>query len=1096
MKETNSINLSNESLVPHRTVATLREVYRLLLQDADHPDIISLLLKEAMAVSSSSTGLMGNVRTIGGSSYLVIQELKELENESDLRGMQRLPVRDALPLDGSLSFLTTSLAEQRAVICSDQQPLKALASLLELVNPLESVICIPVAGSDGLLLLANRVTGYQLEDARACELVLQIYEDVLQAKTREKKRLKEWRLLIDEQRRLKSFLEDASDLILSMDSRGRFQYVNPAWCEALGYTEEEAREKTILDVVREDFRDQLTTVIDRLLIERAPFIAPVVFRTRDGREIMTEGSFSFHIDKGTTMAFRGIFRNVTEKKKAEDELRNSEERFRTQFENSLGIMATHDLRGRILSINAAAAETLGFESNQLYGKPFSDLIPIRYSNLLRSYLHRITQQGRDEGVMRIRRRDGVERVWTYKNVLVQMANGNQIVIANAADITERVDMEANLKHARDLAERNAKMKDAFLANISHEIRTPMNAILGFSELLKKRVNDADAQTYLDSILLGGRNLLALINDILDLSKIEAGMMRIEPEPVLIRRFAKEVQAIFLPAANSKGIALLLEIDDDVSDYLVLDELRVRQVLFNLIGNAVKFTHQGSVRLSIYQKPIPDASELVNLMFEVYDTGIGIPVEQQERIFLAFRQQDGQQQKQYGGTGLGLSISRRLAEIMNGSIVVESAPGQGSVFRLWIQQVKIAEPNELLEQQLETNEFRFDGQTILIVEDMASNRAVLKGLLEPTGLRVVEAENGRVGLELFHAVQPDLIIMDLMMPEMGGAETLRIIRQTEKEKRTPVVLLTAAAVLSQEESKAQGFDEVLLKPITSEALLGVLHRQLNPSAHHPRTAVKKRILVVDDEPLFRDMLKAMLEEHLGVDVYIASNPEEAHTQLQQSLFDIVLVDYHLSADQNGLQLAETIRGKFQSGLKTVLISGEENQKLEIAKEVYGFDAILQKPVLSADLQRVLLPLLNNNRKTNNTNSGIDDATSGNRHYDISKALAIAGNKPEVLKQWVQEFVDNLNAAKTSINNFLKEQKAYRSDRGIHNVIGLSSYFGAELLKLQLRNINTAINAMTNETQIICTVTPSLNTLLLETNKEIEILLEGMETYLSA
>jgi PAS domain S-box-containing protein len=1082
--------------VARRTLDALRNVYALLLHDPHDPDILSLLLSEAMAVLESPIGLMGNVRTMGGAHYLVVQELKELIEESDVRELRRLPVREALPLDGSLPFLNACLFKHQIVVDAATHHFSTLAGLLELSAPLERLICIPVLGdgrSDGMLLLANRSGGYQLQDARACDLVLQTYSDVLQARQQEKKRQKEFRLLRDEQRRLQSFLDDSSDLILSLDSRGRFQYVNPVWCTTMGYTLDEVREKTIQDVVREDFRGELFSIIDRLLKERTPVFTQIIFYSRHGREIITEGSFSFHIDKGTTMALRGIFRNITEKKKAEDELRGSEERFRTQFENALGIMATHDTEGHLLSINASAAKILGYELHELSGKKLIDFIPNRYMNLLNLYLNRIAQKGHDEGIMRVRRRDGEERVWVYNNARVEMADGRSVVIANAADITERVEMEEKLKQARNLAERNSKMKDTFLANISHEIRTPMNAILGFSELLKKRVQDPESQHYLSSILLGGRNLLSLINDILDLSKIEAGMLRIEPEPVLIRRFAKEIQDIFLPATTEKGITLTLEIEDAVADYLILDELRVRQVLFNLVGNAVKFTHQGSVGIRIFQIPVASSDKQVNLTIEVHDTGIGIPIDQQARIFDAFRQQEEQQQKQYGGTGLGLTISRRLAEMMNGAIHLESTPGKGSVFRLQIENVGVGEMDEPGQHEIPEEVVVFTGQTILIVEDIASNRAVLRGLLEPAGLHVIEAENGKKGLDVFFRHQPDLVIMDLMMPEMDGVETAQTIRKREKEKRTPIILLTAAMDTTVEKLD---FDAFLLKPVTSAQLFPILKKLLQKEEKNKKekSGLGKRVLLIDDDPLFRNMLKALLEEQFTVDVDIVAGDQDVLPTIRCNYYALVLVDYHLSWKLNEREWSQHLRKAMDTGTQIVLVSGEEEDVLTAAQKKYGFDAVLRKPVLSADLDRVITPLLNHKEETMKSNAHHLGGISPRLYYDISKATAIAGNKPNVLQQWLKEFVSNLEKAEDTIGQFSESGRAHRSDRSIHNLIGLSSYFGADHLKEQLRNVNAQINRQTSENSPECSVDATLNALLRDVKKELQLVLEGVKAHI--
>lgn len=382
-----------------------------------------------------------------------------------------------------------------------------------------------------------------------------------------------------------------------------------------------------------------------------------------------------------------------------------------------------------------------------------------------------------------------------------------------------------------------RAKSEFLANMSHEIRTPMNAVLGYSELLERSLEDPKQRSYLASIKAGSRTLLTLINDILDLSRVEAGKMHLEYAPVDPGRLLEDVRHIFSIRAREKGLALRFETPPDLPSPLMLDESRLRQVLFNLVGNAIKFTDRGEVVVSA--DTVPSASSghdnggdrCVDLVIRVRDTGIGIPADQQQRIFESFEQQQGQSNRRYGGTGLGLAISRKLLEMMGGELSVNSREGQGAEFVLSLIQVRQTGQYTSgdREREGETVPLHFHGGRVLVVDDNPANRHLVRDMLEPEGLVVEEADHGGSALERARETPPDLVLMDIRMPVMDGYEALARMKSDPGLSTIPVVALTASVMDSESARIRQaGFDGYLRKPVARQVLLSELARFLSHS----------------------------------------------------------------------------------------------------------------------------------------------------------------------------------------------------------------------------------------------------------------------------
>ena len=420
---------------------------------------------------------------------------------------------------------------------------------------------------------------------------------------------------------------------------------------------------------------------------------------------------------------------------------------------------------------------------------------------------------------------GFDAVKDTKNWNVTQIGFLKVLANMLADAYIKVNAEKELIKSKELAESANMAKSEFLANISHEIRTPMNSILGFSEVMLNTTNDSKQKNYLKTILDSGKTLLSLINDILDLSKIEAERMEIYSVPTDLRLIASSMRQLFAHKIQEKNIDFFVEIDKRLPQTISIDELRLRQILLNLIGNAVKFTHEGSIKIEFKFLDINDG--LLSFEINVIDTGIGISESDYERIFESFSQKSGQDTRKYGGTGLGLAITKRLCELMNGKISLKSKKGNGSRFTISFDNIKFSE--DLVNQNdyylWNDDNIIFKGSKILIVDDVSYNRNLVVTYLENYNLELYEAENGEIAVEMASVYLPDLIFMDIRMPGIDGYLASEIIKNNQKTAAIPIVALTASTMQSEIDILKQYFNGFLNKPVQKNSLIKEIIKHL-------------------------------------------------------------------------------------------------------------------------------------------------------------------------------------------------------------------------------------------------------------------------------
>jgi len=595
--------------------------------------------------------------------------------------------------------------------------------------------------------------------------------------------------------------------------------------------------------------------------------------------------------------------------------KRDEERFRNVVEASPNAFLLFDHDGRIVMVNRQTELLFGYSRQELLDQPVELLIP----ESMRKVYHEVRYRfGHEPEARRLgenrelfgRHRDG--HLLPVEVGLSPLRSGEeQLVQAVVIDIGHRKAAERRLRdQANELIVAN-RYKSEFLANMSHELRTPLNSILILSDQLRQNAasNLTEKQVrHADIIHRAGHDLLQLINDVLDLAKIEAGHMQIKPEPLDLAELLVELVAGLEPMAEQNGLTLTSRIDPDVPVSIISDRARLQQILRNLVTNALKFTEQGSVDIHVARQPAESPGDDDTLHICVTDTGIGIPEDQHERIFQAFQQIDGSISRQYGGTGLGLAIARQLAEVLGGGIHLVSAPGQGSSFTVQLP-LKLATTTEV--RTLRPSQRRGQGGGLLIIEDDADFASVVAEVGQSHGFPSVVCGTGQEGLEALGHDRFAAVILDILLPDISGWQVHRMLRADPRHQDTPVYIISC---VPQPQGWSDDGSRYLLKPVAQselERLFIDLARQ---------EANSTRLLLVETDPQRRRQLREHFER-LGYRVTECGRSEEARLAYAEHAFSVLIIDFDLPGE-DGLDLLEALdRLRSLKDVRVVLNSRE-------------------------------------------------------------------------------------------------------------------------------------------------------------------------------
>jgi signal transduction histidine kinase/CheY-like chemotaxis protein len=555
-------------------------------------------------------------------------------------------------------------------------------------------------------------------------------------------------------------------------------------------------------------------------------------------------------------------------------------------------------------------------------------IPLRK---LRSFAEHIADGNYTERLAEAVRDDEIGQLANSINTMARAVQERETSLQNLTTSLEERNNQlrmqtAEAEEARATAEEANRAKSQFLANMSHELRTPLNAIIGYSEMLHEEAIEIEMHDFvpdLKKIHAAGKHLLTLINDILDFSKIEAGKMDLYLERFDISTLIWEVSTTIKPMVNQKNNQLQVECPDDIG-YMLADQTRVRQILFNLLSNAAKFTEQGTITLSVWRGAqtgyhLPQEAEHAEdvqaigaqppvIIFEVRDTGIGMTEEQQERLFQAFTQADATTTRKYGGTGLGLTISRLFCQMMGGDILAESTYGEGATFTIWLPAEVIPRNVNTLNQDMPPSSLpslrsRASSEepvgTVLVIDDDLTARELMEHHLNHEGYHVVTAASGEEGLMLAHKIQPDVITLDIMMPKMDGWAVLVALHEDPELHEIPVIIVTI--IDERQMGFALGATDYLVKPVDRERLMKLLDKHQH-HAHNNQSA--GHVLIVEDDADARELLHRMLLRE-GWEVREAQNGFAALDEIRTQMPDVILLDL-MMPEMDGFQVITTLR----------------------------------------------------------------------------------------------------------------------------------------------------------------------------------------------
>ncbi len=662
--------------------------------------------------------------------------------------------------------------------------------------------------------------------------------------------------LNESENRLVSLITNLQNGILVEDENRRVMLTNEMYCDMFGINASPENLKgedcsNYVDETKKQFKDE--EFFEEKILSLLEFQKPELdelLEMKDGRILKRDyiPIFNNHVYKGHLWKYT----DVTAEKYAENTLRIKEEKYRSIIDNmNLGLLEV-DTEENITFANQCFSDMSGYDLSELIGKRAAQIFAKGENIELMDQKNEERKRGTTDAYeIVVKNKRGQVRWWLVSGAPRYNDQGELVgSIGIHLDITDQKQLEIELTSAREQAEQSTRSKEVFLANMSHEIRTPMNAILGMSNQLAKSSLTSKQLFYLDAINAASENLLVIINDILDLSKIEAGKLSLEKIPFEPKAVIKRAMQALNHKAQEKGLALTNSIlDERVSEVMMGDPYRLNQVLLNIISNAVKFTEKGGVDIKL--EVINDAKHSQTVQLTVKDTGIGMDEKFRKSLFEKFSQEDASVTRQYGGTGLGMSICRQLIELMDGEIFVESEKGSGTTMAFVVTFPKGRVEDLPSKEIFVADEKMLVGKRILVVDDNDMNRLLASTILGNYGAETVEAENGLESVEYLAANAVDLVLMDIQMPVMNGFDAASYIRKNIS-KTLPMIALTANAIKGDNEKCIEaGMNNYLAKPFKEEDLMKMIAGMLHTDSRM-NTTKKVEVLAEEPEPVYYDI----------------------------------------------------------------------------------------------------------------------------------------------------------------------------------------------------------------------------------------------------
>ncbi len=779
--------------------------------------------------------------------------------------------------------------------------------------------------------------------------------------------------------RLRAIVDTAVDGIVVINNRGIIESVNPAVTRMFGYRPEQLLGQNVKLLMPDPYHTEHDQYLHNYLSSGQKKVIGI------GREVLglRNDGVSFPIELAVSemlvdgaQKFTGIVRDISSRKQAEAQ-------FQQVVESAPNGMLMINPQGKITLVNKQVEQMFGYTREEMLGQPVEILIPERFraahptlrSGYFSAPTSRVMGAGRELFGLH---KNGHEFPVELGLNPIDTPTG-KLALASIVDISTRKRSEHalskatqdlewknwELSEARDQAVRAGQAKTDFLATMSHEIRTPMNGVIGMTTLLLDTELTPEQKGYLDTLKHSGESLLRIINDILDYSKIEAGKFTIEQIPFDLRMTIEDTLDILAPTAQGRELELVGLIDAQTPRTVIGDPGRIRQILTNLVGNAIKFTEKGEVLIQVMQTDESPGS--VTLRFEVIDTGIGLTPEAQAKMFQAFSQADSSTARKYGGTGLGLSICKRLVELMHGEIGLQSMPGLGTRISFTVKFGTPEDGTAPVTPPLPVK--NLSGLRVCLVDDNATNRSLLQYHVSAWNMTHESAVDGPSALSLLRrAAQEgtpfDIAIVDVHMPEMSGLELCRLMKEDPTIAKTHVILLTASGQRGDSMlAKEVGAAAYLTKPIRERHLADCIRLTLSRESldedktqlitRHTLTEAKartvQRVLVVDDNPINQRVAVKMLEK-LGCRVDLAGTGMEALAAICRHPYPLVFMDCQMP-ELDGFETTRLIRSQEQPGTRLPIIAMTANAMAGDREACLkaGMDDFISKPIIAAELQ---------------------------------------------------------------------------------------------------------------------------------------------------